>query len=392
MVYYQTINGKRHKRDAPRFRPSTCLICHIPMEIKRRGRPRHYCSPRCRQRKSRRYNYHGYIDPRRQRLAWNKAGRTLRQWEHSGPYDDTRPANNPHAPSPRWRMQFYISRNIPLPICHTCNRLFIAGEGAGKFYCCAKCNRIGSENRKAVAAGVERYAESLGPVVEMRLRLGLELKTCVHCQRPFSPIDKRRKYCSTKCRKNAWWQRNPHWACKVCGKPCKGQQHTCSATCKNILHQRTAQFCFRCESAVKPGSEVLPIEDTRIPKRTARRFEGKPVIFCSYRCRDALGWSPVRKICEECREPYYPQHREIAHKQRFCTPKCKQHYHDRVKLAKARAARQPLYCRRCGDLIPGPYKKGRAPHFCSDTCRREGNKERNREYQRTRRASNATAA
>src|SRR5687768_14737225 len=163
MVYYQTHRGKRHKSETPAFRPSTCLECREPLPVRQRGRPREYCSPRCRQRKSRRYNHNGYIIPRRNAKAWNAAGRTLRQWEYAGRYDDTRPAHNPSAPSHRWRLQFYISRGIPLPICHTCNRLYVQGEGVGEDYCSKDCNREGHKTLKAVAVGVERYAGSLDP-------------------------------------------------------------------------------------------------------------------------------------------------------------------------------------------------------------------------------------
>jgi hypothetical protein len=386
MVYYQTIKGKRHKRDTPRFRPSTCLECHAPMEIKRRGRPRHFCSPRCRQRKSRRYNYHGYIIPRRQRLAWNKAGRTLRQWEHSGRYDDTRTAERPSAPSLRWRLQFYISRGIPLPICHTCNRLYVQGEGVGKGYCSKDCNREGRKTLEAVAVGVERYADSLGPVVQMRMRLGLELKACAHCSRPFSPNDKRRKYCNDKCRKAAWWQRNPHWACKVCGSACKGQRHTCSQACEQRLNHLTGQFCFRCDHAVKPGNEVLPAGDTRIPDRKGSRFDGKPVIFSSYRCRDALGWSPIRKICDECRESYYPEDQVRQSTQRYCSERCRDRHNGRLTDARRRMGPVILNCKWCGNAIPKPSAR---QHYCTPECRHEASKQSDRERHRARRSSTA---
>jgi hypothetical protein len=365
-----------------------CRGCFGPLVHAATGRPRMYCSDKCRKRYHRRYAIYkpGY----REDQAWRKADRTLRQWERaSGPYDDTHPDGNPHRPSYRWRLQLYISRGTPVPVCHDCNRLFIQGEGAGPHFCSEKCSRRGHKMLKAVAEGLERYAGQVDPRVDLRLRIGMasEVKACPHCGIPFAPYNARRKYCSDRCRKAAWWKRNPHHACKVCSKPCKGQQTTCSDKC-NLAHYRgTHTFCARCDRLVTPGSEVYPNAETRFPLSVKYGQKSQSeIIFCSYRCRDALGWSPTRKICEECRESYYPSAPNVQRTQRYCSPECRNRPKTRRNTQRVQATYAPVFCGYCSAPVPRITKPGGPSRYCSDDHQRLADLTRRRERKRARRA------
>jgi hypothetical protein len=386
------------KRRGVIIRRVDCRGCYVPLVHAATGRPRQYCSDRCRKRYERRYAPYRVTKSEREAKAWHKADLTLRQWERvHGKFDDTprmqrpHPDNNPRLPSHRWRLQFRISRGIPVPICLDCNHLFIHEDGIDGRYCSDSCYRSSRKMLVAVQRGMEKYEGRYHPAVDMRVRLGLPNRVCEHCGIPHTSENRRRKYCSDRCRKAAWWKRNPHLACKICSKPCKGQQTTCSDKCRVAYYRRTHNFCARCDRVVNPGSEVYPNEETRLPSAIRRggpvRTEGsrtpadaqkKPIatrdrereiIFCTYRCRDALGWSPIRKICDECRESYYPEHPSNQHRQRFCTPQCKNRFYDRKKVERKREAVTPHYCRHCGDQIPGLPKPGQRQHYCNETCR-----------------------
>lgn len=119
----------------------SCFIYLKPIQQPKTGRPRRYCSDRCRQQYRRAYDYHGWRDPRHYDKIHRSAARELKRIEkRTGPIDDT-----PHSEwgiSLRYRILFRLQRNMPIPQCVHCSHLYIV-DAPGPFpeFCSPRCHQ-----------------------------------------------------------------------------------------------------------------------------------------------------------------------------------------------------------------------------------------------------------
>jgi hypothetical protein len=128
--------------------------------------------------------------------------------------------------------------------------------------------------------------------------------------------------------------------------------------------------CVRCEKVIEPGCEMPPNEGTRLPVHPpGSRWDKMPVVFCSGRCRDALGWSPSRKVCPECNEGFYPENKVAQRHQIYCGETCQIRAYLR-RRSEARAALRPAekVCEMCGEAYPPSTRHWRRQKYCSRKC------------------------
>jgi hypothetical protein len=93
-----------------------------------------------------------------------------------------------------------------------------------------------------------------------------------------------------------------------------------------------------------------------------------------------LPWQPYR-VCEWCREGYYPEDRSSRGRQKYCTEKC------RAAAARSRAAPEqkarramlrPSHrdCVYCGESFPVSKYAWTRQRYCSNLCRGEAGRKR----------------
>jgi predicted nucleic acid-binding Zn ribbon protein len=229
-----------------------------------------------------------------------------------------------------------------------------------------ECSRKWLARMKRVHGGIVLNKGKYDPRVDYRMMMHFAVDACRHCGKPFCIYHPKQMYCSDKCNKNAWYARHPKHKCAICGEVFRGTQKTCSHRCRLKYDSHYKAHCARCHHIVKPGCEILPDADTRLPKhRRKSRWDTMPVVFCSGRCRDALGWSPSYKICAECGEMYWPKTRTTQRTQKYCSTACR---NDACRRRKREARPLPV-CRRCGEAFQRSPASRR--EYCSDECRRE---------------------
>jgi hypothetical protein len=232
------------------YRPRVCKICTAPLTQQRRGRPRVYCSDRCRQRKRRRYDYNKWIIPRRHDQIWRMAGRALKQIErHQGPFDTT-PLNTTGTYTERWRVQHRLSIGMTLPWCHHCHHFYIETlPGANHQYCSSTCRKTDRERKQAVTTGLLLHADHLNWQVLLRAERDWPLRACDHCGIPFPFDNLRRKFCTDACRKAHWRieQRMKTRKCAVCHIPFEPDWNNrarhiyCSEACRRSVSKSREQ-------------------------------------------------------------------------------------------------------------------------------------------------------
>ncbi len=300
----------------PVSRPSACNICHTPIPQPARGRPRLTCSDRCRQRKRRR-DYTTWTGPRREAQKWSLAERLVRRLERrSGPISDAVPEIRSlydWGLSPRRRLLIHLARRDyyaeppPVSHCEVCRSPYLPDfPGATRRYCSKQCRRAAARNRKALREALAAYrdpdlAPAVDPRVWVRERLGLPLKVCADCGKPFPDDFPRQKYCSRICRQRAYRarRRTPR-TCAGCGKPLQvrpnqvNRQRYCSRSCwKRADYQRR-----------------LPPERQRANR-------------------------PTHRPCDRCGRDF-PLDKFAWSRQRFCSPTCRD-----LAAAQRKRARRP---------------------------------------------------
>jgi hypothetical protein len=303
-------------------RPRSCKICSERLTQPRTGRPRVYCSDRCRQRKRRRYDYNKWIIPRRRDQIWRMAGRALKQIEkHQGPFDTT-PLNTTGTYTERWRVQHRLFIGMPIPWCHHCHHFYIETlPGADHQYCSSICRKTDRERKRAVTTGLLLHADHLNWQVLLRAERDWPLRACDACGIPYPFDNLRKKFCSDACRARHWRETRRRCVhCKQHFKPKVPHHKYCSQRCKErathgypymplVVHHDCA-FC---------GEPFTP----------AHNHTGTQ-IYCSIRCQERArnrrrSLHLDSRTCSECGTEFQPSRRT----QRHCTRACYQREYDR---------------------------------------------------------------
>ena len=192
----------------PVYRPKICEICHKELPHASRGRPRITCSDRCRQVRRRRYDYLGWRYPRQHDQQWRQAERDLRKIEKvCGRLPDTvGPITSIYDPtiSVRERILIRMSRGMDVPKCLVCHKPFITEDGVRGIYCLPDCSELGHNRARTLLTAIGEWEGRYDPRVDVRVRLDLPIKVCPHCTKPFPDYDKRKIYCTPRCRKAHW--------------------------------------------------------------------------------------------------------------------------------------------------------------------------------------------
>ena len=107
-------------------------------------------------------------------------------------------------------------------------------------------------------------------------------------------------------------------------------------------------------------------------------------LYCSP-CRNRAAKEATKTMsirCKECRRPFKTTHRSV----RYCSDPCRMAGYERVRSDARRRPRRLLSgtvnCRICGKKFKIGIGHGKRRVFCSDECRAEGKKIRNREDMR----------
>ena len=241
----------------------------------------------------------------------------------------------------RDRLMIYLPRGMRVLECWTCHRPYMP-DGQLSPTCSDACTRTRAEYFKHIHDNFYHNPRRMPPEVYDYIRAEERLKFCAHCDDPFVPTRSDRKYCAERCRKAAYKHRNPGWRCRECGSVCAGRQHYCSDRCYMRHHRNTKSFCMRCHITIKPGCEVHPNEQTRMP-RTVVTPKRDYSAFCSARCRDMPGWSPMHKVCDACGEGYFPTQASNQQRQKYCSEAC----NERVKTQRKRDQKPERLCITC---------------------------------------------
>jgi len=260
------------------------------MPVATTGRVRKTCSDRCRQIK-RRQNYRTWRDPVRYAKEWRAAERTLRRMEKlCGRLPDTPPVYvDIYTPriSDRERMLIRLSRGMEVPTCPVCFKPYFAELSPDGIHCTSACAAEAKRSTEAVKRGIQMYAGSYDPRVDVRIDLGLPLKACLQCEKPFPPYNKKKKFCCAACRARHWREekRRGMRKCPACGEDFEpnpsAPQHTyCSHACKQVMGGRRFRLkhstlpkrrrCRYCHKAFKPNKHH--------PSRH---------LYCNSGCKDA---------------------------------------------------------------------------------------------------------
>lgn len=360
--------AKRRAENGVR-RPTKCQMCGKAIEQAARGRVRETCSDRCRQRK-RRSSYR-WIEARRDQQSWRRAAREVRKMEKWAGSLDIPVPDYPYLTLAK-RVQIHLQREESVPWCKVCKRPYVHDTWRSTPTCGGKCAEIYNERQKALEEGLKKYAGRYDPRVDVRLRLGLPIKTCLHCGIPFPDYRWRRKYCSKRCTDKAWYALHPKRKCKECGTVYRGTRKACSARCRLRRWRRTATFCDRCHHVIPAGREMRYEPSYNGPNpEPIRNCHGKLIpfqeaVFCSAKCRDAIGWLPQCKSCVECNAMFYPATKQVQRRRKFCSAACRTRFHNRARTERKRAARELRHCDRCGEALP-PERQTRF-RYCSTAC------------------------
>src|SRR5574341_1212333 len=275
------------------YRPTECRMCGAELPIKKTGRPRFTCSDKCRQR-MRRLDWETWQQPRMERRKLRRAEREVKRIEKAlggeGALD---------APTPgyewltlRKRVLIRVERGEELPFCRVCGRPYII-DGRRRRTCSDPCTDILRERERAVQEAVSKFAGRYDPRVDVRLRLGLPIKVCKQCGRPFPDYTPRQVYCSDRCRKNAWYARHPRRHCVACGKAfrrCSGRARNDARNGIDIITSRTALDAS--------GGSSRETNFCRTPIRGCRstggRVDGTGCRWCSARRCAGMRWGGRR--------------------------------------------------------------------------------------------------
>jgi len=282
------------------YRPKICEMCHAPLPESNKGRPRKTCSDRCRQRRRRRYDYTGWRYPRQHDQAWRQAERDLRKLEKIvGRLPDQPPEwVDIYTPtiSVRQRILIRMSRGMDVPKCYYCYKPYITEDGVKGLYCSQGCADEADRKAKILLSAIGEWSGKYDPRVDVRLRLNLPIKVCPHCDKPFPEYDRRKIYCSPKCRKAHWREKQRENICQRCGEPFtpsiytpKGRQKYCSTRCQELAadmrsraRQRKQELpqrrrCKHCGRAFRPRSRRVRFYcNKRCADRARDRFPVSP--------------------------------------------------------------------------------------------------------------------
>ena len=272
------------------YRPTTCHICHKPLPESNKGRPRLTCSDRCRQVKRRRYDYHGWRYPRQHDQQWRQAERDLRKLEKvCGRLPDTvGPITSIYDPtiSVRQRILIRLSRGMDVPKCLVCHKPFITEDGVKGIYCCPDCAELGNHRARTLLTAIGEWEGRYDPRVDVRVRLDLPIKVCPHCDKPFPDYDKRKKYCSPRCRKAHWREEQRRHTCKHCGEyfdptPEHPARPYCSDFCQNAAKGHRYRERIKRESGFPLRRRCLECGRMFRPKKRSKELHR----YCSRHCK-----------------------------------------------------------------------------------------------------------
>jgi predicted nucleic acid-binding Zn ribbon protein len=275
------------------YRPTTCHICRKPMPESNQGRPRLTCSDRCRQIKRRRYDYHGWRYPRQHDQQWRQAERDLRKLEKvCGRLPDTvGPITSIYDPtiSVRQRILIRLSRGMDVPKCLVCHKPFITEDGVKGIYCSPACSELGHNRARTLLTAIGEWEGRYDPRVDVRVRLDLPIKTCAHCTKPFPDYDKRKIYCSPRCRK-AHWREEKRASIHICARchtvydptPQSPQQKYCTKACQEAAAQRRLYQRKRKEAGFPQRRRCRECGRAFRPKKLINHF------YCSEPCSERV--------------------------------------------------------------------------------------------------------
>jgi hypothetical protein len=362
---YQT---KRRAEGAAR-RPTKCEVWQALVRA-RRGRVRLTCSDRCRQRK-RRSDYMRYILPQQDQKAWRRAAREVRKIEKRVGSLDVPLPDYPYLTLAK-RVQIRLQRGEPVPWCRVCKRPYIHDTWRSTPTCDGRCADLYRERQKALDEGLKRYAGRYDPRVDVRLRLGLPIKTCRHCGIPFPDYHPRRVYCSKRCTDKAWYALHPKRTCPECGTVYRGTRKTCSHRCRTRHWHRTATFCARCHHAVPAGREMRYEPSYNESNRADPQHRGKVIRFrrrCSARRSAGMRLRCRSKSCVECNAMFYPKSKHTAAAE-ICSRPCAKRHHTVLRSAQAERRPKEKTCEICGEKYQPDKFQWRGQRTCSEGCER----------------------
>lgn len=225
----------RRPSNRVRYWQSSCQQCYQPIEQPLTGRPRRFCSARCRQaaRRKPRGAYPSREDYARER-AWRRT--------------------YPGLPE---RIYYRIRRGWPVDICLQCGVPYICDQpGASRWHCSPECRRkYNTHYRPPRTHHPEWYR------VEFRLKRSMPLPwRCAECGVPFVRSCPGRRYCTHACRQHAY--RRTHGKCRRCGRMFKRRapnQLYCSRRCRSAASRARRRVpplektCLHCGQPYLPG-------------------------------------------------------------------------------------------------------------------------------------------
>lgn len=196
-------------------------------------------------------------------------------------------------------------------------------------------------------------------------------KICPNCGKEFyvTPSeDKKYKYCSLECRKNA---SNIEYNCDYCGKKIWVSK-------SKVEKNKRGVYCSQeCSEKSQIKGKWVPCDNCgKMVYRTQSNLKAYNHVYCCNQCNADYNNKTVEKFCEYCGKRYIVKN-EYAESTRFCSIECKNKWQSTLEncginnprfnqiLINCSYCGKEFYIQRCRISDSQPY------HFCSYNCRDE---------------------
>jgi len=189
-------------------------------------------------------------------------------------------------PSDRERMLIRLSRGMDVPQCPVCFKPFFGEVSPNGVHCTSECADEAKSNAEAVKRGAVLWAGQYDPRVDVRADMGLPLKACLQCEKPFPPYNRKKKFCCAACRARHWREekRRGLRKCACCGEdfePSSNPRHIyCSRQCSGVI--RTRRY-YRARLNPNPVPQRRRCRECHKAFRP-KKHNGLRRIYCSKRC------------------------------------------------------------------------------------------------------------
>jgi hypothetical protein len=327
----------------------TCAICRDVIPQPRTGRTRRTCSAACRQKL-----YEARHPQRKRARAFRakqrRAAKKVAVYETAfGDLSQVPGGRYPGGLDLKRRLVLHEVIGIPTGTCWVCHRPYIR-EGTRSDTCSRKCTRAKSAYFKRLEKNFYSNPRRTPDDVMHYIRKGMRLDFCAHCDDPYVPTRKDRKYCTARCRKAAYQKREAVKAQRR--EQARLARRTMRQT-KQKVYKTVCGICGTHFTTLDPRQRYCKLECQNEQRNRRRRVP-----------RD-----PLYRDCAECGTKF-----EVTWRYRgvhyHCTPACLLQAIERGMRPSAMG--RDRKCIMCGTEYRCVQAKMDIQVYCSNRCNHAG--------------------